>query len=245
MAAMNPQVVQYQGEPYFVCDYTGALIKERFFIPSGNDNKAKEGSFVTLPVALRWLQDSGKTPAEFAEAKDKLLQHFDQPDIPMQPPLDRFPVDRTMTLAEYLNNLPQGMGSSWLLVNGSEKASDYAPEKKKPKKDHLGLQKPKKMGKGANAKSVYRLQRGLYVVDNENITGYDLTTQLFRLLTNVKDAFNSTIPHVWATGSFNFKELNPFSRAWKLAPYGGAFVIVVEKQVELPVPDSMQVIKLK
>ena len=244
MAAMNPQVVQYQGEPWFVCDYTGALIKERFYVPSGSDNKEKVGSFATLPVALRYLQETSETPSEFAQAKDNIEKHFDQPDIPVQPALERFPVDRTMTLAEYLNLLPQGMGSSWLLVNGSEKATEYAPEKKKIKKEHLGIQKPKKTGKGANAKSIYRLQRGLYVVDNETITGYDVTSQLFRLLSQVKDAFNSTIPSVWATGSMNVKELNPFSRAWKLAPYGGPFIIVVEKQVDLPVPDSMKVLKL-
>ena len=131
IAAMASQPVLVRGKAYFVCEYTGALVQQMYFVPFGKDLKQKERCFATLPILLRAIleEEGGEYTDRFQKIKHDCEVFFVQPDIPVHPPL---PVERTPLspneFLEYAEELELGL--SWTLV---EKAVP-AEKKRKPKK---------------------------------------------------------------------------------------------------------------
>ena len=119
-------------EPFFVCNATGLLLKDRYFIPG----KRKHGAFVTLPIALRWIKDNTNLDSDqFEEVKRKTCVFFCQPDIPLHPTKIEMPAGHSKCKEEILNEME--LGRSWLFVQGSENISEYLA-------DHSGGQIQKK-----------------------------------------------------------------------------------------------------
>jgi hypothetical protein len=86
MAAMKPQVVNVRGKRYFICDYTGAPLDSCYFIPTGKDNRAKRGTFATLPIMMRAIHDAeGGVTENYKDIKKRAEAYFNQPDIPLHP----------------------------------------------------------------------------------------------------------------------------------------------------------------
>lgn len=131
------QVVTVRGKHFFVCNYTGALIEQRFFIPDGPGLTQKKGCFVTLPVMMRWLEEKeGQNSKEFERLKHNAEVYFLQPDIIPQTtlPIERVPLGNA-ELLEYLHEID--LGGAWLRVDGAETVEQYfapAPKKRKQKK---------------------------------------------------------------------------------------------------------------
>ena len=109
--------IEIRGKKFFVCEYTGALIQNRYFYEQEGQ---KVGTFVTLPVMLRFLHDNVDIK-EFARLKKQIEQQYFQPNIPIQPhlPVDKIPLD-DMALFTYLESIEKG--SAWLQVAGGESA---------------------------------------------------------------------------------------------------------------------------
>jgi hypothetical protein len=111
------QIIDVRGKRFYVCQYTGALINQRYFVPSGRVNRGKEGCFATLPILLRALyeMEGEQITKRFADTKKLLESYFQQPDIPMQPalPVEKLPLSSAQ-LADYLVQLDQGQ--AWLRV---------------------------------------------------------------------------------------------------------------------------------
>lgn len=128
---MKPQINEVRAKRYFICDYTGAPVEFRFFIPG---KRKKIGCYATLPILLRHqfeLAGNVETPA-FLDIKKRVEAYFRQPDIPLQPELDKARVPLSESeLAEYIKELPTGMGLSWLLVKKSIDINETGPKKKK------------------------------------------------------------------------------------------------------------------
>jgi len=121
MAAMKPQVVNVRGKRYFVCDYTGAPLSECYFIPSGKDNRAKLGTFATLPIMMRAVYEKeGGMTDEFKRIKTTAEGYFGQPDIPLHRsiPVEQVPMSKA-ELERELDNAD--MGLAWLRVKKSRK----------------------------------------------------------------------------------------------------------------------------
>lgn len=110
-----------RGNDFFVCDYTGALISYRYYIPDG---RQKIGSFCTLPVLLRSVfeEEGCKYTARFKKVKSDVEEHFFQPDVPLQPELkmEDFPVS---DLFRYLEQLDKG--AAWTLVKGAQTIDEF------------------------------------------------------------------------------------------------------------------------
>lgn len=127
--ASEAQLVKVRGEMFFVCEYTGALVRHYYSIRSGKNLEIEEGCFATLPILLRAVLDEegGDYSERFQKIKHDCEVFYVQPDIPVQPPLKEFPLSQN-ELAEYAEKMELGM--SWLLV---DKASTYEPKKKRPR----------------------------------------------------------------------------------------------------------------
>lgn len=129
---MKVQKRTIKGTPHFVCQYTGALIDTRFFVPVGKYLR-KERCFATLPVCLRAIfeEEGEKMSEKWLEIKAELEAYFHQPDIPMQQKLD--PKKRPLSeeeLLEYLEGID--CGAAWLLVPGGQDCK--AAKKRKVKR---------------------------------------------------------------------------------------------------------------
>ena len=116
MAAAKPQVVNVRGKRYFICDYTGAPLDSCYFIPSGKDNRAKVGTFATLPIMMRavYEKEGGETE-QYKEIKRKAEAYFSQPDIPLHPTihLERVPLSKRELEDELATT---DMGLAWRKV---------------------------------------------------------------------------------------------------------------------------------
>jgi len=133
MAAMKPQVVNVRGKRYFVCDYTGAALDECYFIPSGKDNRAKTGSFATLPIMMRAVYEKeGGTTEEFNAIKKRAEHYFNQPNIPLHPIIDaaRVPLSRTELEDELAKT---DMGLAWQKVAKARPVPRDRRWKKRPR----------------------------------------------------------------------------------------------------------------
>ncbi|MCA9340711.1 MAG: hypothetical protein KDA17_07375 [Candidatus Saccharibacteria bacterium] len=121
---MEPEIVYKDGKPRFVCQYTGALIRERYFIPS-RKRPQKRGCYVTLPVLLR----AHLLEPDYEEIKAICEEYYDQPDIPVAPELEicRRPITEQLKLSQYLDEIP--MGCSWTLVRGSQNVETYCKQR--------------------------------------------------------------------------------------------------------------------
>lgn len=133
----EPQVVGVRGRKFFVCDYTGALIEHRFYVPLGKQGRIRSGAWVTLPVLLRdaFERAGSHITPEWDALKKKLEDHFGQPNIPMAPalPIDAVPLTPEQ-LRAYLGQIEQG--EAWVRVEGREQVGDTVEVRpaKKPKK---------------------------------------------------------------------------------------------------------------
>ncbi len=255
-----PQTVFYQGSHWFVCDYTGALIKKRFFVPDGKDNSGRVGCFATLPVLLRHYADSGIDQAELADLTADLLKFYDQEVIPIQPRLDSFPITSQSDLVSYLSTVPQGQG--WLLVEGGQAIEDYKPERKvvqqKKPKAPVAL-KPVTIGKKNAQRKVYRLVQGAYVASankKPSILPVVDPLRIVRVLSAIfqspnKPAIFSAEGAIVICGVGKEGVPNPYVRNWPA--HGTAMndaIIIATKQTEIPaaakqdeeeVPEAMEV----
>jgi len=245
-----PQTTFYQGQNWFVCDYTGALIKDRFFVPDGKDNSGKVGCFCTLPVLLRHYADSGVDQAELNDLTDDLCKFYDQESIPIQPRLGGFPITSQSDLASYLSLVPQGQ--SWLLVNGSQSIDEYKPERKvatqKRPKNPVAL-KPVNVGKKTTQRKVYKLVQGAYVASaNKKPAIVPIVDPLrtVRVLSAIfqsanKPAIFSAEGAIFICGLGKEGIPNPFMRAW--SPTSAAMndvLIFATKHVELGAPERQE-----
>lgn len=128
----KPQINVVREKRYFVCEYTGGPVEFRFFIPEG---KKKRGCYATLPILLRHQADLlGIDSDAFKKVKSTVEKYFNQPDIPLAPPLekDRIPLSEEQ-LSAYIAQQPEGQGLSWLLVKRSVDINDVGSKKKKLK----------------------------------------------------------------------------------------------------------------
>lgn len=117
---MKVQIVWINNEAFFVCNATGLLLKDRYFIPG----EQKHGAFVTLPVALRWIKDhTDLTEEQFEEVRECMQAHFKQPIIPLHPNPIQIPVGHLSCREEVLSEME--LGVSWMHVAGSENVEDY------------------------------------------------------------------------------------------------------------------------
>lgn len=84
------QTVVVREKLYFVCQYTGALISKCYFLPVGKKLRAKEGSFATLPILLRFYfeKENEEFTPKFNSIKKTVETFYNQPDIPLAPKLD-------------------------------------------------------------------------------------------------------------------------------------------------------------
>lgn len=166
----HPQVVEYNGERWFVCDYTGQLVRGRYYVPEGGE---KRGCFATLPILLRALVENGAEPEEFGEIKETLLDHFNQPDIPVQPALARKPLGHNCDLATYLSELEQGQ--SWMLVEGKELASEYEPPVE-GKRKRAAFVEPRETEKART----FSLPQGVYLLEQSRVRNMAEVPQIVR-----------------------------------------------------------------
>ena len=125
--------ILFRGTKYFVCEYTGAFITERYYLGKG---RKKTGCYVTLPVMLRAILDN-EGQAAFIKAKALAEEQYDQPDIPLQTALgaEHAPMS-TARLCVYLREIE--LGENWQLVPGSQNIAHYAKVKRR-KGGHGGL----------------------------------------------------------------------------------------------------------
>lgn len=156
----HPQIVYFNREPYFVCEGTGALIKSRFFLPTGPHNDEKKHAFSSLPVALRWLKDQDVTAEEFDDQKRRMCEYFNQPDIPIQPENPVTPVGIEDDLIHFLSRLT--LGENWRLVSGAEHIDAYLESLEIAPVKQLKYVKPEKRRKRLR-EEIIRLRRGIYL----------------------------------------------------------------------------------
>lgn len=132
---MKGQLVQIQDEPFFICQYTGAPCTQRYFIPTGPTKRGKYGTFATLPIALRAI--IGNPEFDFGKTKILLEQWYQQPDIPVQPALDKSRVPLSSDELE-LYCMELEMGDGWLRVPKAQTAaSTNKPDVERPKRKKL------------------------------------------------------------------------------------------------------------
>lgn len=121
---------------FFLCQYTGAPLKKRYFIPAGRGLKKKEGAYATLPIALRHVyEQEGGATERFSQIKTRLEKYFDQPDIPLQPIIsaEEVPLSES-TLEDYLFQMD--MGRAWMDVPKAETVAEAVRPSKKRRKLH-------------------------------------------------------------------------------------------------------------
>lgn len=122
---MKAQYFSVRGKSFFVCDYTGAPIEKRFFIPVGKYLKGKEGCYATLPILLRAVfeKQGNQRNHLFEKIKSDCESFYNQPNIPMAPALEpeRLPLSIDQ-LSDYL--LEIDMGAGWMLVPNCQMISD-------------------------------------------------------------------------------------------------------------------------
>jgi len=131
----SPQLVEVRGKVFFVCDYTGALITKRYFIPCGKDLKKKQGSYASLPILLRAVleEEHGKYTDRFQKIKQDCEVFFTQPDIPVATRVDE--EDLPLSDSDVLNKMRElDMGAAWFYVEGAETAERPKKKVKRSKK---------------------------------------------------------------------------------------------------------------
>lgn len=106
-----------------MCEYTGAPIANRFFIPTGSQKKGKIGCYATLPILLRAQLDKLGPGADFDRLKLAVEEFYEHPDIPVQKALDfeKVPLSRD-ELSSYLDQLE--MGPQWLMAKNGQSIAD-------------------------------------------------------------------------------------------------------------------------
>jgi len=111
---MKAQVLKVRDRQWFVCDYTGAFLQTRYFIPFGKGLRKKQGCYGTLPILLRAvLEQEGKERME--EVKKVVENYYNQPDIPIQPALAKEELPLSPEQFDlYVRQID--MGQAWLLV---------------------------------------------------------------------------------------------------------------------------------
>ncbi len=242
----HPQIVTFRGENYFVCDYTGALIKQRFFIPDGIDQNGKVGCYCTLPVLLRAVYDRGVDEFELADLKDDLQKFYDQPDIPLQQALTTFPIGSQSDLVTYLSGIDKGQ--SWVLVKGSQHVDEYRPERgAKAKGKSVTALKPVTIGKKSSSTRVYKLPAGLYIASankkpqllpvSDPMRAVRVLATLFASGSDPVIRRKDGVIFIAGTGA---GVPNPFMTHWGMDRYQGDALVVTTKQSQLAALDKAQ-----
>jgi hypothetical protein len=128
-AMSQAQVVRLRGLRFFVCEYTGALIGKRYFVPTGKKLRGKEGCFASLPILLRAYSDKGLSTTDFGSLKKRVLEFYDQEDIPVAPELDiAFLPMSDAALTEFHEDVPGQ--TAWMRVEGAQDVDEVADKKK-------------------------------------------------------------------------------------------------------------------
>lgn len=136
------QIVVVRGESFFVCDYTGALTKKRYFVPRGKRLKSKDGCFANLPILLRhhFEENACEFTPKFNDVKRSVEEYYLQPDIPMAPHLDKERIPLSVDeLADYMSKLE--MGHAWDLVPTEEVGPKRKKISEEPDEDPLDFNK--------------------------------------------------------------------------------------------------------
>lgn len=231
-----PQVVENNGQRYFVCDYTGALVKGRYSIPEGDE---RHGTYATLPILLRAVVDNGADPEEFMEVKEKVMAHYNQPDIPIQPKLPLRPLGINMDLAGYLSQVDQGQ--SWFILPGKEMAEDYEPPqegKRKRKSDFIEPAEIRKKGTGL----YYSLPQGIYLITMDKVKALKDVSQVVRkiaeLQTETMGIFASAFERNFLVSTVTLEKTSPLLSAWFHASLGPEGLLFVGKKSEFAQPTN-------
>ncbi len=160
-------VIEVRGNKYFVCEYTGVFMKQRYYIPVG---KNRTRCFVTLPVMLRAIEEQFGWD-ERVRVKALCEEYYHQPDIPMQPSvdIDRVPMSNDDAV-RYLDEISGGQ--SWIFVAGAEHIDDYtAPPKPRKKRSFSPPARKDEMPKNARTAPVHRQEpyTGQFVLSKASI----------------------------------------------------------------------------
>ena len=223
------QTVFVNNEYYFVCNATGCLLKERFFIPSEIENDETSGAFLTLPVALRYILDCKLSKSSYNDIKADMCKYFEQEDIPAHPISPEIPVDPVphMDMME--------LGQSWKLVAKSQHIDTYLMKKKKKKV--FTASKPIKLAakKRKRAPLIYTVPFGSYVCTPEKcdqLVKLDLNKLIRKLIEFGKKGLRCKfINDALIFYSFSEKQ-NNFGSVLGLSLFGDV-VLITSKQIEI------------
>lgn len=223
------QTVFVNGEYYFVCNATGCLLKERFFIPSEIENDETSGAFLTLPVALRYVLDCKLSKSSYNDIKADMCKYFEQIDIPAHPITPEIPVDPV----PHLDMME--LGQSWKLVAKSQSVDVYLMKNKKKR-----LPKPSKpikmvSKKKRNRTAVFSVPFGAYVINPERsnqMNKLDLSKLIRKLLEFTKKGLRFRfINDALVFHSFH-ETPNSFGDVLNLSLHGDV-VLITSKQIEI------------
>lgn len=239
----TPQTVTIRGNNYFVCEYTGAPITARYFLPTGKKFTGKAHCCATLPILARVLLDDAKGDLQnpkFQEQLGVLRTFYKQDAIPVAPAVPAEQAGIGFDLTAYLNK-PSGvdLGASWLFVAGAQTIEDYLGKQRPKKKGSNGKIVPKTIGKKDAKRRVYVFPRGLYMVNARGTVRAIGENQFVSQVANFHGI--STSQH--STGAAFFASAqpvtqagaNPLLRAWEIDEDGDV-IMSVSKKTELPAP---------
>lgn len=101
-----------RNKEFYICDYTGAPINTKYFIPCKGE---EVGCYASLPVLLRHQFELLGDGPSFEEVKREVEDYWNQPDIPLAPVIEeeRVPLTR-IELDKEMVKLP--MGLAWYFV---------------------------------------------------------------------------------------------------------------------------------
>ena len=117
-----------------MCEYTGVLMSQRYYVPFGTKNKKKRGCYATLPILFRALQDElGEFPEAFEAEKTRILQFYHQPGAPIARELQEteIPLDSDEFIS-YLQDFE--FGEAWLRVPFAQSIDEYLLSQKSKRK---------------------------------------------------------------------------------------------------------------
>lgn len=128
-AMSQAQIVRLRGLRFFVCEYTGALIGKRYFVPTGKKLRGKEGCFASLPILLRAYSEKGLSPTAFGNLKKRVLDFYDQEDIPTAPVLNTAFLPMSDAALTEFHEAVAGQ-TAWMRVEGAQDVDEVADKKR-------------------------------------------------------------------------------------------------------------------
>jgi hypothetical protein len=235
----TPQVIVVRGQRFFVCEYTGAPISTRFYLPNttkdGKIGKGKTHCAATLPILARILleKQKGEFNDVFKAQLQTLLDHYKQPAIPIAPPMD---TEKYATFNEYVS----AADPAWLRVAGGQSIDEYKTKTKKRSAASAVL-RPRTIGKKEAKRRVYTPAPGLYAITAKGKIS-NIGERKFASLLQSFDGVNTSRPVDGVTLLSSSKPVsqagpNTLTATWQVDADGDV-IMSVAKKAELPYPDS-------